>query len=203
MNEESINRVNKSWTFKIFNRTVFRMTEYYGMIFQVSKSSDCLTGGGTCLQNDISFECMDAKMVKKYKRIAYPIEKFYKLTVGKGFFGIALIRGDKLLGYVCGSNVLTRSFEKYAPYLEPYFYIKYVWVSPEERGKHYARFILSEINRRLGKNLCLSVRCNNVHAIHAYEKAGFEKLFYLKAFSIPLFRWNLALDHCDIKNLEC
>lgn len=170
--------------FKIFGKTAFYMSSYWGM--RASSLDPAMSEYRLDRAGDrIKFVEMNEDLINKYDGGDYDIKTFYRSEIGKGFFGIALVEeGGKVLGYVCGSDTFSDIWKKYSA--SPRFYIKYVYVAPDCRGKHFARYLVSELGRRMPeeKTLSLMVRCNNKSAIRTYEQLGFEKMFIRRSLMV-------------------
>lgn len=175
----------------LFNKCVFLKMKYYGMYCEnVLNSKDPI--------DNLTFKLMDQKYSDICKSFEYNTLEYYMNNKNDGFFGIVALKDEKIAGYICGSRQISDIWKHKS--IKPEFYIKYVWVSPEFRGRHYARLLIDELFRSSDfKNLSLLVRDNNSSAIRSYEKTGFKKVFCRKFIRIIHFRKDLFYSYKKIE----
>ena len=167
----------------LFNKCIFLKMKYYGMycesILNLEETPD-----------DLTLIPMNQKYSEICKAFEYNTLEYYNNNKDKGFFGIVALKDEKVVGYICGSRQISDIWKHKS--IKPEFYIKYVWVSPESRGRHYARLLIEELIRFSNfKSVSLLVRENNSSAIRSYEKTGFNKVFFRKFIRITHFRKNV------------
>lgn len=179
---------NINWGFWILGKPVFVIKKYYGMM---ADQIDIDPDGS--LQEGFEIVSMDHHYAQLCDGInGYKIAGCYESEKANGFKGSVIVSGgDKIVGFACGSTTLSYAW-KYSDFSQSCFYVKYVYVDPKYRGRHYARILLHHLYESSNENcFCLMVREKNQGAIKAYESVGFRILFLRKFVVFPLIHKTL------------
>ena len=189
-------KIKNQISLRIGGRVIFRTMKYYGMVaYNIFKEQNNI--------EKIKILPMDKDYALACDEIgSYKVKDYYLEESNNGFLGIVAVDHEgKIIGYVCGSNKFSYAW-KYSELKSPSFYIKYVYVVPEHRGKHYARVIVQKLHEFIPNNtLYLMVRENNPRAIKAYEKIGFKKIFLRKFIISPILHKTFFYSYKRFNNI--
>lgn len=104
------------------------------------------------------------------------------------FFGLILYCDGKPCGYICGMTPDSQEVQYKIKNCD--FFVKYVFVSQEFRGKRIASELFKQLFLNIkADNVTFAVRKNNLSALKAYEKMG-SKIIRNKKF-IRVLRYNI------------
>ncbi|MBP5288830.1 MAG: GNAT family N-acetyltransferase [Clostridia bacterium] len=186
-----------NWGFWLLGKPLLVKKKYFGMISENLSVEDEDDPG------EVRFLPMDEDLISKCDGInGYKIKALYNSDKDKGFSGIAMADGEEIVGFICGSHSLSYAW-KYPDLKGDSFYIKYVFVDPNYRGKHYARRLIRKLDEQCHEAVyTLMVREDNTNAIRAYEKVGFEKAFLRKFFVFPLIHKSLFYSYKNYKKRQ-
>ncbi len=179
---------NENYSIKIFNHNLY--TFYNHWIYKITQQ------GLSNLKININGEqyraiLMDKNTIPCCQNSEFSIEYMQKLkeTYPQQFVGIILFNLDnEICGYICGLYPDSKEIQYKIKYVD--FFVKYVYVYPEFRGKNLVSVLFKELFRAIRPDqLCLAVRKNNLPAIKAYEKIGGVRLREKKFVRILKFNF--------------
>ncbi len=82
-------------------------------------------------------------------------------------------------GTICGYSMLAKSFS--TEFGKPCIWIEDIYIVPEHRGRGIGGKLLSFVSENYPNAVIrLEVEDENTHAVHVYEKGGFERMPYVE-----------------------
>ncbi len=182
----SITRKN-NFSISILNRNL--LTYYKHIIMQIPNSPDY------CTTQNVDIKIMSDDSMKDCIDSEYSIDYIKKLKAQypQEFFGIVAYLDGKVAGYLCGLKPTSNTY--HYRIRDCQFFVQFVYVYEEFRGKRIVSKLFSELFRLNSdvQNVKLAVRINNLSARKAYKRIGGTELctrYFLRIgkVNVPYYR---------------
>jgi len=162
---------SQNFTVKIFGKNI--VTYFNHIIMEISRENFVCD----CEHNEFIVKEMNEDVLEdmKISEFGNLQARILKNKYPDKFCGLALYLGNDICGYICGLRPMSREVQYQIKNCE--FFVKYVFVYEEFRGKRIASKLFEELFKKLEENsLTLAVRKNNISAIRAYNCLGGESV---------------------------
>lgn len=166
VNKKLVISTDQNFSIKFLGRNIW--TFYNQSIMNLSRSSAVYN----CSLDNIECKPMtDETLTDCIGEFSIEYIKTLKNKFSDKFLGLVLYHKGEFCGYICGLMPQSREIQYRIKKCE--FFVKYVFVAPEFRGKRIA----SELFRRLfektdARSVTFAVRKNNYSAMKAYLAMG-------------------------------